>query len=263
MPHAPVLIPAVGGGRETEAESSVTALRNLSRRVLALTPRRMALISPHSPRRPGAFGIWETQRLSGSLDQFGCPRVAIDLPNDPDLIAAVKTEAASRSVPLWEIRSRALDHGAIVPLYFLVEAGWSGPTMVLSLNYPGEGNLEELGQSLAAAAERVGGPMVVVASGDMSHRLRPGAPAGYDPKGKKFDETFVRLLRSAQYGELSRIDPELQEQAAEDVVDSTLVALAAVGHCHAHHEVLSYEGPFGVGYCVAVLYQAHETPVAD
>ncbi len=45
------------------------------------------------------------------------------------------------------------------------------------------------------------------------------------------------------------------ELAAEDVVDSTRVAVAAVSlqnHCH---QGVSYQGPFGVGYCVAQLYQ--------
>ena len=35
MPHAPVLVPAVGGTRETEIAASIAALRNLSSRILA------------------------------------------------------------------------------------------------------------------------------------------------------------------------------------------------------------------------------------
>jgi AmmeMemoRadiSam system protein A len=50
-------------------------------------------------------------------------------------------------------------------------------------------------------------------------------------------------------------DPDLRELAAEDAVDSALVAASAVNWNAAGHKVLSYEGPFGVGYGVAILYQ--------
>src|ERR1035438_3099056 len=157
---------------------------------------------------------------------------------------------------MWRIAHEPLDHGALVPLCYLVSAGWNGPTVIVGLNFPGEGGLEELGDAIAAAAKGLGRRTAIIASGDMSHRLLPAAPAGYDPEAHRFDEAFVGLLREGAFGDLTRIDPDLQERAAEDVVDSTRVALAASGHRTAgHHEVLSYEGPFGVGYAVAILFE--------
>lgn len=256
MPHAPVLIPEVGGGRERQASKSVQALRELSARMLEFQPERTVLISPHSPRRLGSFGVWSGARLQGTLAPFGCPQVGVDLRNDEAFIRALKLEAEACALSVEEIPVRPLDHGAIVPLYFLVEAGWAGATVVLGLNYPGEGGLAELGRCIAAAAKECGGRTVVIASGDMSHRLKPGAPAGYHPEARTFDDTFVSLLRQGQYRLIPGIDASLQELAAEDVVDSTLVALASVEDHSTNHEVLSYEGPFGVGYCVAVLYEA-------
>jgi MEMO1 family protein len=256
MPHAPVLIPEVGGGREGQASKSVEALRELSARMLQFQPDRTVLISPHSPRRLGSFGVWAGARLEGTLAPFGCPQVGVDLKNDEAFIRALKLETEACAVSVEEIPVRPLDHGAIVPLYFLTEAGWNGATVVLGLNYPGEGGLAELGRCIAAAAEECGGRTVVIASGDMSHRLKPGGPAGYHPEARTFDETFVAFLRQGQYDLITSIDPSLQELAAEDVVDSTLVALASVEDHSTNHEVLSYEGPFGVGYCVAVLYEA-------
>jgi aromatic ring-opening dioxygenase LigB subunit len=141
-----------------------------------------------------------------------------------------------------------------VPLWFLAEAGWHGPTVLLSLNYPGEGGLRELGESIATAAKETGRRIAFLASGDMSHRLKPGAPSGFDPRARSFDRQFMALVERGSYRELPRFDPELQELAAEDVVDSTVIAAAATNWNATGHEVLSYEGPFGVGYGVAVLF---------
>jgi AMMECR1 domain-containing protein len=90
----------------------------------------------------------------------------------------------------------------------------------------------------------------------MSHRLMPMAPGGYAPDGPRFDEALIGLLRKGAFGEIRQIDPDLQDRAGEDVVDSTTVALAAAGYRRTgRHEVLSYEGPFGVGYGVAILFE--------
>jgi len=149
-----------------------------------------------------------------------------------------------------------------VPLWHLTEAGWHGATVLLGLNYPGEPGVVELGEAIAAAARRASRRIAVVASGDMSHCLQPGAPAGFHPRAKEFDRAFIECLREGSYRQLLNFNPELQELAAEDAVDSTLVAAAAVSWNSAGHELLSYEGPFGVGYGVAILHQSPQENAA-
>jgi MEMO1 family protein len=250
MPHAPVLIPEVGQGREQEAASTLAAMRKISARLVALNPDRLVLISPHSPRRHNPFGIWGESSIAGDLGRFRCPEVRIDLPTDSDFAGRIHSD----SLPTWWIRDEVLDHGASVPLYFLARAGWRGATILLSLNYPGEGMLEELGTLLAKCADDSGGTTAVIASGDMSHALLEGGPVGFHPRAREFDEHFVRLVKDRDYGGLATIDPSLLEVAAEDVVDSTRIACASVGMKSDGAKFMSYEGPFGVGYSIAVLF---------
>jgi AMMECR1 domain-containing protein/aromatic ring-opening dioxygenase LigB subunit len=270
MPHAPVLVPAVGGMRGNRAGASVNAMAEAARRVVRARPETLVLISPHTPRRHGAFAIWAGERIRGSLSQFGAPEAAVDLPADEPLAAMIAEEAGLRGVDVWWLRDAELDHGAVVPLWHLADAGWRGPTILFGLNYPGEPGLVELGEAIAAATRRAGRRLAVVASGDMSHCLQPGAPAGFHPRAKEFDQAFIERLQAGDYRRLLAFDPELQDLAAEDAVDSTLVAAAAANWNATGHAVLSYEGPFGVGYGVAILYQpppgsasesAHETGV--
>lgn len=250
MPHAPVLIPEVGQGREREAGDVVDAMGELSRRMMDSRPDRLVLVSPHSPRQPGKFGIWSEERIAGDLGRFRAQEVSINLKTDE--VFADKLEESS--CPTWAIRGEALDHGASVPLHFLIRHGWDGPTTLISLNYPGEGGLLELGNAIREVSATLGGRTAVIASGDMSHALIPGAPAGYRPRAKEFDKRFVEIIKSQRYQDLQRIDAELQELAAEDVVDSTIIGAASADWSHEGTEFLAYQGPFGVGYSVAVLF---------
>ncbi|MDD5138969.1 MAG: AmmeMemoRadiSam system protein A [Verrucomicrobiales bacterium] len=254
MPHAPILVPAVGGERGGAVEASCRAMRTAAACVTSLQPETIVVISPHSPRKPGAFGLWADDRLEGAFTQFNAPHARVSLPNDQPLIEAIVAEAQAGGVETWLIHNRSLDHGALVPLWFLAGAGWSGPTVVLSLNNHDEYGLTKLGEVIAAAASALRRRVAIVASGDMSHRLTPDAPGGFHPQAHRFDEIFMRLIRAGDYREIQHINPELREVAAEDAADSTMVAAAAVKWNATGHKVLSYEGPFGVGYGVAILF---------
>jgi len=256
MPHAPVLVPALGDQRLSEVASTIDAMREVARRLIAANPDSLVAVSPHSPRLSDAFGIWTGPRLHGSLTQFGAPNASVSLPIDATLATALAAQAQRHGITTWEIKDQPLDHGAVVPLWFLAEAGWRGPTVVLSLNYPGEGGLQELGKAIAATATHTNSRIAFLASGDMSHRLTPGAPEGFQPRAQQFDQEFIATIKRGAYRDLRRFDPELQDLAAEDALDSTLIAVAAANWNALGHEVLSYEGPFGVGYGVAVLFAA-------
>ena len=255
MPHAPVLVPDLAGERLAEVAKTVSAMRKLARRVMAHHPAALVLVSPHSPRRKRAFGVWTPERHEGSLARFNAPELAVELPNDRAMIAELMTASDECGVSLWFIEEAELDHGAVVPLWFMQAAGWNGPTTIVSLNDAEYGSLEKLGRTIAKAASHHGGVVALIASGDMSHRLKPGAPCGYHPDARCFDEEFIRMVDEGNAPGLLDFERGLRGLAGEDVVDSTLVALAAVENDMRGHQVLGYEGPFGVGYGVAVLHE--------
>jgi len=249
LPHAPIVVPGVAPSAAASCARTTEACRELAEALIAEEPARLILVSPHAPRAESGFGIWSGPRLRGDLGSFGMPTVHVDLPTDPALGAELEKLAST-----WEIPPGPLDHGAVVPLCFLVAAGWSGPTTVVGL--PWQSSVAELtafGRSLGDAARVPSGRTALIASGDLSHRVLPGAPAGYDPKGVEFDRRFVDLLRDGRAEEALALSGGLRRAAAEDVVDATCVVLAALGGQIPGARVLSYEHPFGVGYLVAAL----------
>lgn len=255
LPHAPILIPAVAGERLALCSQSHAACSTLARRCVATAPARLVLVSPHAPRRGRGFGLTGGTHLHGNLDEFGAPEVAVDLPGDPAAAAAIESVAGARRLATWRIPPVALDHGALVPLWFLAEAGWNGPTLVLSL--PDEvapHALSDFGSALAEALADLVGRPAFLASGDLSHRAAPGAPAGFDPRGAEFDRDLTDRIASGRLAELRTVDPRLREAACEDAVDPLTLVCAALGSRIKGTEVLGYEHPFGVGYLAAVLH---------
>lgn len=253
LPHAPILVPGLAPDRAEEVARTATAMRDAAGRIVAARPASLVLLSPHAPWRAGAFGIYEGD-LRGSLAEFGAPDAAVRFPADPPLTERIEESFRGHGVEAWRIERRALDHGSVVPLCFLAEAGWDGPTTVIGMAPAPGKTIEALGLAIADAARAAARPVALIASGDMSHRLSPASPCGHHPRAHEFDETFIRLLGASDDDALRAIDPELREIAGEDAFDSALAAITACGSARGR-KVLSYDAPFGVGYGVAMLFE--------
>jgi AmmeMemoRadiSam system protein A len=117
-----------------------------------------------------------------------------------------------------------------------------------------------LGVAIGRAIKKTSRRVAVVASGDLSHCLIPGAPVAYNPRGKEFDLLLVKLLQENRTEEIVRLDPELVEEAAECGYRSVLMLLGVFDGLEVKTQVLSYEGPFGVGYAVATFIPGAENP---
>ncbi|MDA8019421.1 MAG: hypothetical protein MPN21_18420 [Thermoanaerobaculia bacterium] len=262
LPHPPIVVPAVGGSRVDGCRATHDACRELARRVVSRSPGRLILPSPHSPRRHTAFGLSSAARIAGDLRRFGAPDAGIDLPADPEMAKRIRREAARRGLQTWDLPAdEPLDHGACVPLWFLCEAGWRGPTTLVSLPVLRDAAVyERFGGVCARAAQELDGRAAFVASGDMSHRVLPGAPAGFHHRAVEFDHELTELVRDGRLREIATIDHELRELAAEDAADTSIMACAAAEYRSDGHQVLSYEHPFGVGYLVAIFFDELAAP---
>jgi len=256
MCHAPIVIPPIGRSRATGCAASTLAMREAARSVVASGAQLLVLISPHTPRHHHAYGGIFAPTLQGCFSAFGYPDLKCSFPQDPEVLDALTHCGKHRGIKVSAVEMDGLDHGALVPLWFLQEAGYKGSVTILGL--PWEADAETHIQFGSILSEAVGeiGPWALVASGDMSHALKPGGPAGFDPHAWKFDEAVVACVQENRLGDLSTLDPILRERAAEDVVDSLEVALGAMDGDTAGHRFLSYEGPFGVGYLVAILRES-------
>ncbi|MGH9882875.1 MAG: AmmeMemoRadiSam system protein A, partial [Pyrinomonadaceae bacterium] len=131
--------------------------------------------------------------------------------------------------------------------------GWCGQVVALGYSYISNSDHLRFGECVRKAADASGRPVALIASGDLSHRLKPNAPAGYNPNAFVFDEEVVDAIQSNMPDRIVNIDPALRRLAGECGYRSMLIAIGATHHLPLTGEVLHYEAPFGVGYMVAQL----------
>jgi len=91
----------------------------------------------------------------------------------------------------------------------------------------------------------------IIASGDLSHCLKEDGPYGFNPDGPKFDKALIEALKKKDIEKILRLD-NLYPEAGECGLRSFCFLLGILEESGINYqpEILSYEGPFGVGYLV-------------
>jgi MEMO1 family protein len=252
-PHPPIMVPEVGREAIAEVRGSIDAMAELTRRIISSGAETVVLISPHAPLSPDAFVAYHSKPLYGDFANFRAPATTIEFPLDEELLTAIVNTAASENYEVPELEDYDLDHGTAVPLYFLDRNGWQGRVVALGYSFLGNDDHLKFGECIRSAAETIGRAVAFVASGDLSHRLKPEAPAGYNSSAHLFDEQVVAALTRNTPRQIVDIDQDLRRAAGECGYRSMLVALGLSQTLPAACEVLHYEAPFGVGYLVAQL----------
>ncbi len=257
-PHPPIMVPEVGRDAIVEVRRSIDAMADLTERVIRSGAETVILISPHAPLEPDAFVAYDGPQLYADFADFRAPTATVHAQLDDELLNEITRTAAEQDLATIRIRGLDLDHGAAVPLYFLQRHGWNGSVVALGYSFlPNEDHVR-FGKCIRAAIERVGRPVAFIASGDLSHRLKLEAPAGYNPQAHRFDEEVVDAIRSCSTSRIVDLDPELRKMAGECGYRSMLVAIGVAQELEPSCEVISYEAPFGVGYLVAQLLAAKD-----
>ena len=261
-PHPPIMVPEVGRDAISEVRRSIDAMAELTRRVIANGAETVILISPHAPLEPDSFVAYQGPRVRGNFSSFRAPGVELDAPVDQELLVAISARGSESNYTVVELNNQYLDHGTAVPLYFLHRNGWEGRVVALGYSFLSNEDHVQFGSCIGKAISDVGRPVALIASGDLSHRLKPDAPAGYNPTAYIFDYEIVDALRSNDVNRIVHIDQDLRRLAGECGYRSMLIAVGATQELPLACEVLNYEAPFGVGYMVAQL-TSKEIPTTE
>lgn len=259
-PHPPIVVPEVGHRESEEVVATREALLELGRRIKESGAETVVIISPHAPIFQGVVGLNREPVLEGDLANFGACQVKFELENDLELIREITRQAPALGLTAIELTRELarqydftlrLDHGVIVPLYYLQQAGVNLPLVYVSMAVDTAERLYRFGLAVRKAAELLGRRVALLASGDLSHCLTRQAPGGYHPQGAEFDRQLAGLLAVPDVQGIMQMDESLIHRAAECGYRSILMMLGALDGLDVKAEVLSYEGPFGVGYLVA------------
>lgn len=181
VPHPPLIIPDVGGGEEKKIQKTIDAYQKAAEIIGRLQPETIVLFSPHQTMYADYFHISPGQEARGDFGQFRAGQISLEISYDTEFVRKLceAAEAAGIAAGTLGEREKKLDHGTMVPLYFvnrywtkyrLVRIGLSG--LSLAAHY-------RLGQCIREAAQTLECNTVLIASGDLSHKLKEDGPYGY------------------------------------------------------------------------------------
>jgi len=144
------------------------------------------------------------------------------------------------------------DWGFNVPLFFLAK-DFKGEieTYLIGLESP-KFYFEKGKKIYKSKVNSQKSKVAVIASGDLSHCLKADGPYGFHPDGPKFDKELIESLKKKDIANILKLDDKYPE-AGECGLRSFcfLLGILEASGLNWEAEILSYEGPFGVGYLVA------------
>ncbi len=189
------MVPEVGRESIAGVRASIDAMAELTRRVIETGAETVILISPHARLEVESFVAYAGPNVYGDFTNFQAPGTEFSARVDGELLTAITRAAASENYSLSMLDDDVLDHGTAVPLYFLLRNGWQGQVVALGYSFLSNHDHLRFGSCIAKAVDQLGRRVAFVASGDLSHRLKPEAPAGYNPSAHRFDEEVIDALR--------------------------------------------------------------------
>lgn len=261
VPHPPLIIPNIGKGSEKQVSKTISAYKEIAKQVASLNPETIIISSPHAPMYSDCFYISNSPTLTGNLANFGAKEISFAEEVDTKLVDEISSLAQKYHFPASkDIPSVPLDHGTMIPLYFIREElpkclivviGLS--TLPLITNY-------QMGTIIKEAVNNLNRNVVYIASGDLSHKLQEYGPYGFATEGPIYDKKIMDICRTSNFYELLTFKSSFLEKAAECGHRSFTIMAGCFDGQEIESNVLSHEDITGVGYGVCSLYPKETNP---
>lgn len=251
MPHAPILHEEIAGAMIKRCLHTVKGIKKLISKIDLNSTSYIFLLDPHAYYyKLGHLAVEFADVYEGSLANFGAPALRVEANGAEDEGRNILTYLA-KNIPVSVHKKTVypLDHGAVVPLASFWKKHGTLPKLLV-VNPIGLSLVDayRLGEHLGTYISKE--KWALLASGDLSHTLTPDAPAGYTKEGSVLDEAVIASLESSSPEPIFKLSEQTIIKAGECGLRSVLTLLGLVSG--EKIEVISYEGPFGVGYCTAL-----------
>ncbi len=249
-PHPPILIPGIGKDNLDKITKTKEAMEDLADELYALQPDTIIIISPHGLVDENSFTIQVSDKYHGDFHNFGDLETKLEFNSDISFINKIKIGAESHNIPINLVNEEAIDHGSLVPLYYLTKNLPKVKVVPVAFSLLDYNEHLRFGKYLRRTIGMSNKRIALIASGDLSHCTTKDAPAKYSPSGEIFDKKILQILEKKQCKKLMELDKKLIEDAKECGLRSIITIAGALEEMQCSPTLLSYESPFGVGYMV-------------
>jgi AmmeMemoRadiSam system protein A/AmmeMemoRadiSam system protein B len=253
VPHPPIILPQIGKGKEKDIQNTIDGFNQISDMIAKLQPETIIMVSPHSIMYSNYIHISPGKEASGNLEQFGVYDYSINAKYDDAFVEALSALAKNTGISAGTLgeKNPALDHGTIVPLDFINKKYQNYKLVRIGLSALGPLEHYKFGKLITATSVLLNRKIVFIASGDLSHKLKIEGPYGFSYEGPEFDKEVTEAMSSGDFLKFLTFDESFCEKAAECGLRTFQIMAGVLDEISVKPKLLSYEGPFGVGYGIA------------
>ena len=240
VPHPPLIVPSVGRGGESLIIETTNAYDRVGKEICKIAPDTIVIISPHSIMYSDYFHISPGEGASGNFAKFGAPQESFSETYDSEFVNKLELLLDRSGFPGGTLgeRDKDLDHGTMVPLYFIRKYYKAGKIIRIGLSGMPLADHYRLGMYIKQISDELGRNTVIVASGDLSHKLKDDGPYGFDPAGPVYDEKIMEAASKADFGAMLEFD---------------VIMAGTFDGVDVKAEALSHQDVTGVGYGICIF----------
>lgn len=246
--HSPILIPEIGKLNHKIIKKTADAYSQIANELQGNDIETIIIISPHGQIQANHFTINVGPELSIDLSDFGFLGTTRKFISDLNFIGDLKN---TEGVEIQLISEPKLDYGSSVPLYLLTNN--MPDVKIVVIYYASDLSLENhfsLGNRINQIINNCPKRIALIASGDLSHRLKKTSPNGYSPKGAKFDNKLIEFLNDTKNvkNNILNMDAKLIKDASECGLKSITTLLGVLENKSYEPQILTYQTDLGIGY---------------
>ena len=256
VPHPPMIVPEIGRGSEKQIEKTIAAYKAVADEIAALAPDTIIISSPHATVYYDYFHISPGAHAKGNFARFRAREVSFSEDYDTELVEKIAelAKAAKIDAGTKGEREPELDHGTMVPLYFIRNVYKEGRIIRIGLSGLPYEEHYRLGKIIRSAVNSLDRKVVYVASGDLSHKLQDYGPYGFVKEGPEYDAKLMEVCERGAIKEFLDFDEDFCDKAAECGHRSFIIMAGALDGMKIKAKVYSHEDVTGVGYGICSFY---------
>lgn len=248
VPHPPLIIPEIGKGGEEQIKKTTESYEIVAKEISELKPDTIIISSPHTIMYGDYFHITNANKVSGDFSNFNASNISFEEEQDIELIKKIETVSKKYNFPAGRTKDIELDHGTMIPLYFIRKYYKEGKIIVLGPSGLPLIDNYMMGIIIKEAVNNLNKKVVYIASGDLSHKLQPHGPYGFCNEGVEYDKRIMEVCSNANFNELLNFEESFLDKAAECGHRSFTIMAGTLDGLNVKAKYLSHEDITGVGY---------------
>lgn len=248
VPHPPLIIPEIGRGGENQIKKTTESYETVAKEISELKPDTIIISSPHTIMYGDYFHITNATSVSGDFSNFNASNISFEEEQDIELIEEIENVSKKYNFPAGRTKDTKLDHGTMIPLYFIRKYYKEGKIIVLGPSGLPLIDNYMMGIIIKEAVNNLNKKVVFIASGDLSHKLQSYGPYGYAPEGVEYDKRIMEVCSNTNFNELLNFEESFLDKAAECGHRSFTIMSGTLDGLNVKAKYLSHEDITGVGY---------------